>query len=125
MHNYQEAGKLEFLEAKLQTKTYLENITFCASHWISQNKAIVITSIPLLFEKLPEKIVVSAFGYDTNGKEIISTNELSVIQYKSKNQYNFPLKGTWSAFGAPSLNSHHRWVGIQEFSYDFIKMDKK
>jgi murein DD-endopeptidase MepM/ murein hydrolase activator NlpD len=124
LHNYQEAGKLEFLEAKLQTKTYLENITFCASHWISQNKAIVITSIPLLFEKLPEKIVVSAFGYDTNGKEIISTNELSVIQYKSKNQYNFPLKGTWSAFGAPSLNSHHRWVGIQEFSYDFIKMDK-
>lgn len=124
LHSIQETGKLEFIEAKLQKKIYLENISFCASNWISKNNAIVITSVPLLFENLPDKIVVSAIGYDIQGNEIISTNELSVIQYKSKNQYDFPLKGTWSVFGAPSLNSHHRWVGIQEFSYDFIKMDK-
>ena len=124
LYSIQEAGKLGFLEAKLQTKAYLENISFCASHWIRKNTAIVITTVPLLFENLPDKIVVSAYGYDTQGNEIVSTNELSVIQYKTKNQYDFPLKGTWSVFGAPSLNSHHRWVGIQEFSYDFIKMDK-
>lgn len=124
LHSIQKAGKLEFLEAKLQTKTYLENISFCQSNWINKNNAIVISSVPLLFENLPDKIVVSAFGYDIHGKVIVSTNELSVIQYKSKNKYNFPLKGVWSAFGAPSLNSHHRWVGIQEFSYDFIQMDK-
>ncbi|MBR9831346.1 M23 family metallopeptidase [bacterium] len=124
LHSIQEAGKLEFLEAKLQTKTYLENIYFCASRWMNENNAIVITTFPLLFENLPDKIVVSVFGYDNQGKEVVSTNEIKVIQYKSNNQYSFPLKGTWSAFGAPSLNSHHRWVGIQEFSYDFIKMDK-
>lgn len=124
LHSMQEAGKLEFLEAKLQTKSYLENITFSASHWIAANNAIVITTVPLLFENRPDKITVSVFGYDIQGNEIVSTNELLVIQYKTKNQYDFPLKGIWSAFGAPSLNSHHRWVGIQEFSYDFIKMDK-
>lgn len=124
LYSIQEAGKLEFLEAKLQTNNYLNDVSFSSSYWINQNNAIVVTSIPLLFENLPDKIVVSVFGYDIQGKEITSTNELSIIQYKSNNQYSFPLKGTWSAFGAPSLNSHHRWVGIQEFSYDFIKMDK-
>ena len=32
LHSFQEAGKLEFLEAKLQREIYLENISFCASN---------------------------------------------------------------------------------------------
>lgn len=124
MYAIQEVGKLEFLEAKLQRKNYLEKIPFCESHCMGPNNAIVITTVPLLFVSLPDKIVISAFGKDHEGNAVNCTSYIKVIQYKSQNQYNFPLKGTWSAFGAPSLNSHHRWVSIQEFSYDFIKMDK-
>lgn len=124
LFSIQDAGKLEFMEAKLQTKAYLNGFSFCRSNWISNKEAIVITNLPLLFQSLPDKIVVTVYGNDIHGKEIIATKELSVLQYKSPNNYDFPLKGTWSAYGAPSLNSHHRWVAIQEFAFDFIQMDK-
>lgn len=125
LFSIQEAGKLEFLEAKLQCRAYLNGISFCESRQMGKNQAIVITNVPLLFEDLPDHIRVEAHAIDGSGKKIVSHAEIIVDQYISNNTYDFPLKGSWSAFGAPSLNSHHRWIGIQEFSFDFIQMDKK
>lgn len=122
MHSLQERDLLTMLDFQFQTSLYLKDISYSSNINIAQNEAIVISRIPLLFDFIPDYIWVTVTSRD-NKNEIISKSKLEVIKYVSKNNYNFPLKGVWSAFGAPSLNSHHRWTSIQEFAYDFIKID--
>lgn len=116
-------GRLPLMEFKFQIQQYLHGITFSQSSKMGSNEAIIINSTPFLFDKLPEEIRVTAFFSDASNKNFMVENSLNVEVFSSKNSYSFPLEGSWSAFAAPSLNSHHRWAAIQEFSYDFIKMD--
>lgn len=125
MSSLQEQGLLDILDFQFQTSLYLENVSFPSTTRIEKNEAIILSRLPLLFDNIPDSIIVTATAYDLNYEVIFASNKLEVVNYISQNKYNFPLQGTWSAFGAPSLNSHHRWTSIQEFAYDFIKIDSK
>jgi len=125
INSFQEKDKLDLLEYKLQRNLYLKGIQFSPTTTLQKNNSIVISATPFLFSVLPDKIIVTAHFFNNEGKETTVSKEIKLMEYKSPNQYDFPLKGSWSAFGAPTLNSHHRWVSIQEFAYDFLKMDKK
>lgn len=125
MNSLQEKGLLDMLDFQFQTNLYLKNVNFPSTTKIEENEAIVLSRLPLLFENVPDSIIVSVNAHNQMDELVFAKNKLEVINYVSKNKYDFPLKGTWSAFGAPSLNSHHRWTSIQEFAYDFIKIDSK
>ncbi len=119
---YQEQGILDYYDFQFHTSRYLKGITFSGSTSLSMEEAIVITHRTMLFQSLPDLITVVVTADDFSGKPSKGSGSLTVVNHKSKNQYNFPLKGTWVAYGAPSLISHHRWGTIQEFAFDFGKI---
>ncbi len=119
---YQDQGILKYYDFQFQTSRYLNGITFSQTPTLSKEEAIVITHRTLLFQTLPDLITVKVKAIDSNGKHSFGKAALRVINHTSKNQYNFPLKGAWAAYGAPSLISHHRWGSIQEFAFDFVKI---
>ncbi len=119
---YGEQGILEFYDFQFQTSKYLENITFSENTSLAKEQAIVITHRTFLFQILPDLVSVHVKAHGIDGKTVQGSGSLKVINHKSRNQYHFPLKGTWSALGAPSLVSHHRWGSIQEFAFDLVKI---
>ena len=119
---YQEKGILQYYDFQFQTSRYLKDITFSESTTLSNEQAIVVTHRTMLFQTLPDLVTVVVNAHDPIGKSIIGKGSLKVINHESKNEYHFPLKGTWQALGAPSLISHHRWGSIQEFAYDLVKI---
>ncbi len=119
---YHEQGILQYYDFQFQTSRYLKDITFSENTILSKEQAIVITHRTMLFQTLPDLVTVLVKAHETNGKTILEKGDLKIINHKSLNQYHFPLKGTWSALGAPSLISHHRWGSIQEFAFDLVKI---
>ncbi|WP_083930761.1 M23 family metallopeptidase [Eudoraea adriatica] len=119
---YQEQGILQYYDFQFQTSKYLKGITFSRNPTLAKEEAVVITHRTLLFQTLPDLVTVRVKAGDSNGNYLLGEAALKVVNHVSKNQYDFPLKGTWAAYGAPSLISHHRWGSIQEFAYDFVKI---
>lgn len=119
---YQDQGILQYYDFQFQVSRYLNGISFSRTPTLSKEEAIVITQRTLLFQGLPDLITVKVKAIDGNGKHISGEASIKVINHKSKNEYYFPLKGSWAAYGAPSLISHHRWGSIQEFAFDFAKI---
>jgi hypothetical protein len=119
---YQEQGILQYYDFQFQTSRYLKGINFSQSKNLAPKEALVIKHRKMLFQVLPDLLVVRVKANDNNGEEMLAENTLKVINHRSKNQYYFPLKGTWAAYGAPSLISHHRWGSIQEFAFDLVKI---
>lgn len=124
-NTYQSQGILQYYDFQFQTSRYLNGISFSKTLTLSKKEAIVITHRTLLFQDLPDLITVKVKAIDGKGNYISGESSLKVINHKSKNEYYFPLKGCWAAYGAPSLISHHRWGGIQEFAFDFVKVGTK
>jgi murein DD-endopeptidase MepM/ murein hydrolase activator NlpD len=119
---YQEQGILQYYDFQFQTSRYLNGISFSKSTTLAKEEAIVITHRTMLFQTLPDEISVVVKAQNHLEKSLSAEGTLKVINHKSKNQYYFPLKGTWIAYGAPSLISHHRWGSIQEFAFDLVKI---
>lgn len=121
-HMYQQHGILEQYDFQFQTSRYLENINISSNDTLQPNEAIIITHETFLFENLPDEVEIVVEGKITSGETVFNTNVLKVVDYKSKNEYAFPLKGAWLTAAGPSLIGHHRWGMIQEFAFDFIKI---
>ena len=119
---YQEQGILQYYDFQFQTNRYLNGVSFSKSTTLAKEEAIVITHRTMLFQTLPDEISVVVKAQNHLEKSLSAEGTLKVINHKSKNQYYFPLKGTWIAYGAPSLISHHRWGSIQEFAFDLVKI---
>ncbi len=119
---YEEQGVLQFYDFQFQTSKYLKNITFSETTSLAKEQAIVLTHRTLLFQTLPDLVTVHVRAHGSDGTSIQGKGSLKLINHKSTNHYHFPLKGTWSALGAPSLISHHRWGSIQEFALDLVKI---
>ncbi|SDB52307.1 Peptidase family M23 [Flavobacteriaceae bacterium MAR_2010_188] len=121
-NTYQKQGVLEYYDFQFQTSKYLNGINFSKSTTLAREEALVITHQTMLFQTLPDLITVIVRASDNIGNSLLTEGTLRVINHKSNNQYYFPLKGTWTAYGAPSLISHHRWGSIQEFAFDLVKI---
>jgi murein DD-endopeptidase MepM/ murein hydrolase activator NlpD len=118
----QKAGLLALYDFQFQTLGFLSGIKFSASDTLRAGEAILLTHQALLFDELPEQLIVSISARTMAKEEVVSQSQLKVVNHKSKNDYIFPLEGRWLAGAAPSLVSHHRWATIQEFAYDFIQL---
>ncbi len=119
---YDDQGILKFYDFQFQTSRYLKNVTLSETLNLNPEHAIVVSHSTMLFQVLPDKVLVSVKSHSTNGTIVKGENGLKVINHISKNEYHFPLKGKWFAMGAPSLISHHRWGSIQEFAFDLVKV---
>lgn len=119
---YQDHGILQLYDFQFQTSKYLDGINFSKSTTLSKGEALMITHRTLLFQTMPDSIKIVVNAIDRKGYPITGEKSMAVVNHKSKNDYHFPLKGTWVALGAPSLISHHRWASIQEFAFDFVKI---
>ena len=119
---YQDQGIFRLYDFQFQTSKYLKGVKFSGGTTLSENEALVITHRSLLFQTLPDSIQVVVRANDNNGKTVTQEESLLVVNHTSKNEYHLPLKGTWVAAAAPSLISHHRWAGIQEFAFDFVQI---
>jgi hypothetical protein len=119
---YQDQGILQYYDFQFHVSRYLQDVSFSPTPTLSKDEAIVILRQTLLFQYLPDWITIKVKGIDVNGKKKTGEASLKVVNHKSKNEYHFPLKGSWVAAGAPSLVSHHRWGSVQEFAFDFVKI---
>ncbi|HEX4954207.1 MAG TPA: M23 family metallopeptidase [Thermoanaerobaculia bacterium] len=113
-------GALELYDFQFQTRRYLAGLGFAAGRDLAPGQALVVTSRSLLFQGLPDELVVTARGRRA-GAAVETSTRLAVRLHQSPNQYWLPVKGHWVAAAGPSLHSHHRWSTIQEFAFDFIR----
>lgn len=112
-------GALKPYDFYFQTSRFLpDNVKFVATRTLEPGSAIVITSIPMLFDGAVDEIAITARGTAADGKPVQARTTLNVKQYHSSNDYHLPVAGTWYVACAPSLQSHHRWSVGQEFAID-------
>ncbi len=121
---FQEQGALDLYDFQFQTSRYLKDVKLANNDTLQSGEAIIITHETLLFDYVPDQLIVSINGTTLNNKKVSSSKALKVVNYQSKNSYIFPLRGSWFTAAGPSLISHHRWGSIQEFAFDFIKVGK-
>ncbi|MHA1719922.1 MAG: M23 family metallopeptidase [Promethearchaeota archaeon] len=63
-------------------------------------------------------------NFKQNGEDKSEILQIPVKEYKNKNSYIFPLKGTWMTVGTFNDIFQHRQMHSQEFAMDFIKLDE-
>ncbi|MEO0572218.1 MAG: M23 family metallopeptidase [Bacteroidota bacterium] len=115
-------GILKQFDAQFRTSQYLKGHDFSGDKTLRKGEATVITYRALLLQDLPDSLMVSVSANTVDGLGVTARKRIKVINHKSKNAYNFPLRGRWTVLGAPSLISHHRWVISQEFALDLVKV---
>lgn len=67
--------------------------------------------------------VVLAISYFQDEELIIERKSIPVIQYKTKNNYTFPVKGVWQVNGNYDCLGAHRTQYSMEFAFDLGKID--
>jgi murein DD-endopeptidase MepM/ murein hydrolase activator NlpD len=70
----------------------------------------------------PNRVRVSAKGTSSKGAIFTGQNELRMINYQPKNQYQFPVHGRWYIAASSSVRSHHRLLPVHEFALDVIQI---
>jgi hypothetical protein len=68
-----------------------------------------------------DECIVSVF-YAQNSKERNSICKIPIIQYKNKNKYIFPLKGSWLVVNNYDNIHSHRCCHSEEFAIDLIRL---
>jgi murein DD-endopeptidase MepM/ murein hydrolase activator NlpD len=119
---YKKQGVLDLYDFQFQTSRYLAGVPLSASDTLKAGEAIIVMHEALLFDELPQKLVITLQGKNLKGKAFAADGQMRVENYQSKNKYIFPLKGRWMAGAGPSMTGHHRWASVQEFAFDFIKI---
>lgn len=121
---YQKHGILDLYDFQFQTSRYIKDTKLAVSDTLQSGEGLIIMQETLLFDHIPDELLVSISGMTSDGTNVINSKKIEVENYKSKNSYIFPLKGSWFTAAGPSLIGHHRWGTIQEFALDFIKLGK-
>jgi hypothetical protein len=88
---------------------------------INPGESLFLPSQTIIVSAECEKIRITV---DASYKEQVITEslELPVAEYKQKNDHRFPLEGTCYVSSGADLFSEHRWVGMQEFGYDLVRL---
>ncbi|HEY7162416.1 MAG TPA: M23 family metallopeptidase, partial [Acidobacteriota bacterium] len=99
---------------------------FATSAELNPGETLVAHNLYFAFQKEPTDFNVVAVAKDSSGKTTQVEASAKVEQYKSPNQYIFPLQGNWYMQSIPrSVTSHHRWMPQTEFGIDCLKLDEK
>lgn len=91
---------------------------------IESGKQFVFMSehFKLLNETIVDELIIS-ITYVENEIEKVLNCKMPVIEYKNKNKYIFPVKGTWIATDIYSTIDSHRWCYNSEFAFDLGQLD--
>jgi len=95
--------------------------TLSSSSIVEPGQALFLPNNPVLIPANCDKIRIRVNATHI-GQPIESIIELSVSEYKQKNDYCFPLEGTCYVSSGADLYSEHRWVNLQEFGYDLVRL---
>jgi len=118
-------GALKRYDFYFQTSRFLpDNVKFAKTRTVEPGSAIVVRSIPMVFDGTVDEIAVTARGTTVDGGPAQATTSLKVKRYRSPNDYHLPVTGTWYVACAPypALQSHHRWSVSQEFAIDLDRL---
>ncbi len=77
-----------------------------------------------LTEEAPVDECAITVAYSLQGKDQVMTLTMPVIDYKNKNEYIFPLKGTWVIYNSYQNIHFHRRVYFEEFAMDLVQFSK-
>lgn len=92
---------------------------------LNPGEALIARNLFFTFQKEPTDFNVVAVAKNSAGQTTQATANTKIVQYKSQNQYIFPLQGTWYMQSVPGVTSHHRWMPQTEFGIDCLKFDEK
>jgi hypothetical protein len=85
--------------------------------------ALIQEHFSVLEKKPVDKLRIKVI-FIQEGQQRSAYLDLSVHEYRNKNKYLFPLRGTWFVFGNWDDVYNHRMMFSQEFAMDFIQLDE-
>jgi murein DD-endopeptidase MepM/ murein hydrolase activator NlpD len=88
---------------------------------VGAGEALVMLQQTFAWSGARDAIRVTVRGTQ-NGRKMEIAGQLPIRPGASKTAFRFPLRGDWFIGAGPTLQSHHRWVAIEEFAYDIVKL---
>jgi murein DD-endopeptidase MepM/ murein hydrolase activator NlpD len=98
---------------------------FGSSAELQPGEALVAQNIYLTVQKIPTLLQAKGSAKSGLANSVEGSTEVKIVQYKSPNNYIYPLEGVWYMQAVPNVTSHHRWMFQTEFGIDFLKLDEK
>ncbi len=86
----------------------------------NQETGLCFEHFRFISKNLADNIKITIF-FQVNGESNFETYEIPLRQYHPKNEYIFPLKGTWIVNGTYHSLYGHRRSSSQEFGWDAIR----
>lgn len=118
-----ESGALNEAEKEFRLRELFQNAQLSRSNRLEPNRGILVRNQYLQFSGEVERVKVVVTGKADNGTISQSSSEIAILNYQTRTQYFFPLKGTWYVSNATNPSGTHRWGIGQEFAYDLVKID--
>lgn len=125
LSDMQKGGMQVMLDFILPPAVLGKNTQLATSAELNPGETLVAHNLYFTFQKEPTDFNVVAVAKDSSGNPTQATASAKVVQYKSRNQYIFPLQGSWYMQSVPrSVTSHHRWMPQTQFGIDCLKLDE-
>ncbi|MGY5876851.1 MAG: M23 family metallopeptidase [Candidatus Thorarchaeota archaeon] len=117
-----EAARIANAQFLLGQEVFWENETFTSSHVLEprQETGFRLEVFRLVSTQPIDEIECTVVYESENEKEKKSLS-VPIRSYESKNDYIFPLRGTWIVWGNWDVTTSHRTMHSQEFAMDLME----
>lgn len=116
----QQAGLLEPLAFQFGGAHLLpEGATLSADLTLEPGEALLIASQIFAYRGQRDEVSVRAAGEGGQGE-----GRLEIRTGVTQTAFTFPLRGRWYNGAGASFHTHHRWTPIEEFAYDFVRLNR-
>ena len=99
----------------------LDGIKLAKSPVIGAGEALVLMHETFAWSGPRDTVRVIVRGSGKSGR-MEATGEVAIRSGVSRTSFRFPLRGDWLVGAGPTLHSHHRWLTMEEFAYDIVKL---
>jgi murein DD-endopeptidase MepM/ murein hydrolase activator NlpD len=114
-------GLNQVLPGQFCDGTLLSGGAMSKSPALLSGEALVIMHQTFAWSGERDSIRVIVRGSTKSGSAEVS-GEVPIRSGFSKTAFRFPLRGNWFVGAGPTLHSHHRWLKMEEFGYDIVKL---
>jgi len=113
----QQAGLLDVLAFQFGgAALFPANTTLSVDLTLDPGEAVLISSQIFAYRGARDGLRVRVNGDAAEGRLAIRTG-------LSQTQFSLPLRGGWYNASGASFHTHHRWTPMEEFAFDFIKVN--
>ncbi len=103
-----------------------DNLGYASGLTIEPTTAALVDDYFLTIRGLPDSVRVSATAMTSSGEEVHAELTVPVRDYKTRNDYIFPVEpGNWHVLAFPGIKGHHRWTAATEHSIDITMVDER